>query len=146
MKVLGSVFVLCAALALVACGGDESSNQSERPETRNPTKPEVEPPPGPPPEELVIKDLEAGSGPGAEPGDRLTIHYVGVDKRGKELYTSWDGFGPLTFELGNNSYNFQGLDEGLEGMKAGGRRELLIPSDLAFGEPLFYVIDLLKVE
>jgi peptidylprolyl isomerase len=77
----------------------------------------------------------------------LTIHYLGVNEDGKELYTSWDrGFGPLTFELGDNAYNFEGLDEGLEGMKAGGRRELQIPARLAFGEPLFYVVDLLKIK
>jgi peptidylprolyl isomerase len=145
VKTLGLVSVFCASVALVACGEGGSSSESKHSEKL--AKPEVEPPPGPPPKELVVKDLVKGSGPGAEPGDVLRIHYVGVDRAGKELYTSWGrGFGPLTYALGEDAYNFQGLDEGLEGMKAGGRRELLIPANLAFGEPLFYVIDLLKVE
>ena len=142
MKILGLIAVLCLAVALVGCGEGSSSG-----ETAKLTKPEVDPPPGPPPKKLVIRDLVEGSGPGAQLGDALTVQYVGVNMKDEELFSSWTRRrAPLTFALGGGTYNFPGWEKGLEGMKEGGRRELWIPGYLALGEPLFYVVDLLKIQ
>ena len=140
MKFLGLIALICVVLGIVACGDDSSSAEAEKPEKL--TKPEIDPPRAPP-EEVVIEDLIEGSGEEAEVGDTITIHYRAVGQDGKELFSSWgNGFGPDTVELGVGEY-FPALEEGIEGMKVGGRREILIPSDLAFKHgPLYYAIDL----
>jgi len=116
------------------------------------TKPKVSVPSGAPPKKLEIKDLEKGSGPGAKPGDEVTVQYVGVNyKNGKEFDASWDRGEPFTFQLGSHSV-IEGWEQGLKGMKVGGRRELIIPPQLGYGsqstgtipanETLVFVIDL----
>ena len=116
------------------------------------TKPKVKVPSGPPPKQLEIKDLKKGSGPGAKPGDEVTVQYVGVNyKSGKEFDASWDRGEPFTFQLGSHSV-IEGWEQGVEGMKVGGRRELIIPPQLGYGsqstgtipanETLVFVIDL----
>ncbi len=145
MKILGLVTVFCVTVSVVACGGDSSSGQPE-PEAAKLTKPDVEFPPGPFPKELVIDDLEEGSGPSSSLGDKLTLHYLAVNKTGKVLYNSWDERQfPLVYTRDGEAY-FESWEEGVEGMKVGGRRELLVPGHLGLGEPLVYVIDLLKIE
>ena len=140
-RLLSVVFVVALAMALSACGDDSSSAE---PEPAKLTKPQIEPPKTPP-TELIVNDIEEGSGPEAEYGDKLTIHYLGVDENGIERYTSW-GFDPITYDLGSGAF-FEAWDEGVKGMKVGGRRELLFPSNLTFGgTPLYYVVDLLKIE
>jgi len=120
------------------------------------TKPKVVPPKGPPPKKLVVKDLEEGSGPAAKKGDEVTVQYVGVGyESGKQFDASWDRGEPFTFTLGGNGV-IQGWEQGVEGMKAGGRRELVIPPDLAYGSEgagtiapnatLVFVIDLLAIK
>ena len=124
--------------------------------TTNKTKPKVEVPKGPPPKKLVIKDLEAGKGPAAKAGDEVTVHYVGVlYKNGKQFDASWDRGEPFTFELGSGGV-IAGWEKGIEGMKVGGRRELIIPPELAYGSEgggtippnstLIFVVDLLAIE
>ncbi len=117
------------------------------------TKPKVVPPKGPPPKKLIIKDLIKGTGPVATASSTVTVQYVGVlYKGGKQFDASWDdGSGqptslPLTGVI-------QGWQQGIPGMRVGGRRELIIPSNLAYkaaGSPpkippnaaLVFVIDL----
>jgi peptidylprolyl isomerase len=124
-------------------------------EAKNKTKPTVTVPNGPPPEELVIKDLEEGSGPEAEPGDEVTVQYVGVNYRnGKEFDASWDRGEPFTFKLGEGLV-VEGWEKGIPGMKSGGRRELIIPPELGYGyartegippgSTLIFVVDLISV-
>jgi len=124
--------------------------------TTNKTKPKVEVPKGPPPKKLVIKDLETGKGPEAKIGDEVTVHYVGVlYKTGKQFDASWDRGEPFTFELGVGQV-IAGWEQGIEGMKVGGRRELIIPPELAYGSEgggtippnstLIFVVDLLAIE
>ncbi len=97
------------------------------------TKPKVVPPSGPPPKKLVVKDLIKGTGPVAKPGSTVTVQYVGVlYKGGKQFDASWnDGSGqPVSLPL---SGVIKGWQQGIPGMRVGGRRELIIPSDLGYG-------------
>jgi peptidylprolyl isomerase len=112
-----------------------------------PPQPKVEVPDGPPPKELIVEDLEEGSGPGAKAGDEISLLYVGVNyKTGEEFQASWDRDTPFRFELGDEEV-LAGWEQGLLGMKAGGRRQLIVPSHLAYDTgALIYVIDLLKIE
>lgn len=152
MKYLGLIAILCAALTFAACGSDNSPPDSRKPEAKKPaetklTKPHIQPPSGPPPKELVVRDLKEGSGPPTKAGDEMTVEYLAVDKTGKKVFSSWDKSTPLrlTFQLGAGDY-FPGWDKGLTGMKVGGRRELIFPSKLTRGfGALFYVIDLLEI-
>ena len=97
------------------------------------TKPTVVPPKSAPPKGLVIKDLIKGTGPVAKAGSTVTVQYVGVlYKNGKQFDASWnDGSGqPVSFPL---SGVIKGWQQGIPGMKVGGRRELIIPPSLAYG-------------
>ena len=119
-------------------------------------KPFVEFPDGPPPAELVITDLIEGSGPAAEAGQTVSVHYVGVThSTGEEFDSSYDRGQPLAFGLGRSQV-IAGWDQGIQGMKVGGRRQLVIPPHLAYGprgaggvigpnETLIFVCDLVAV-
>lgn len=119
-------------------------------------KPTVEVPKSPPPQELFKSDVVEGDGGTAEAGSEVTVHYVGVSyKTGKQFDASWDRNEPFTFQLGGGQV-IPGWDQGVEGMKVGGRRVLVIPPDLAYGaagappsiapnETLVFLIDLLEV-
>jgi peptidylprolyl isomerase len=118
------------------------------------TEPKVTPPSGPAPTKLVSKDLITGTGKEAKSGDTVTVNYVGVlYKGGKEFDASWKRKEPFQFKLGEGQV-IKGWDQGVAGMRIGGRRELIIPSELAYGKtgsppsipanaPLVFVIDLL---
>ena len=121
------------------------------------TKPEVTIPDGPPPTELVVEDLVVGNGAEAVNGSQVLVHYVGVAWSTKrEFDASWDRGQPLPFQLGTGGV-IPGWDQGVLGMKVGGRRKLTIPPDLAYGpggyppvigpnETLVFVVDLLAVQ
>jgi peptidylprolyl isomerase len=119
------------------------------------TKPEVPKPTGAPPATLVVKDIVKGKGKTAKPGRNVTVQYVGVSySTGEQFDATWDGGKPFQFQLGAQMV-IPGWDRGVDGMKVGGRRELVIPPDLAYGaegrpgiapnETLVFVIDLLGV-
>jgi FKBP-type peptidyl-prolyl cis-trans isomerase len=119
------------------------------------TKPKVEVPSGPPPKKLEVENLKEGEGPAAKAGDKVKVQYVGVDySTGKEFDASWDRGEPFSFTLGAGAV-IEGWDKGIEGMKAGGRRELIIPPNLAYGSQqvgsippnstLVFVVDLLEI-
>lgn len=119
-------------------------------------KPVVEIPDAPAPDELVIEDLEVGTGPEATRGKNIAVHYVGVaysDK--KEFDASYNRGEPLVFSLGAGQV-IRGWDDGLVGMKVGGRRRITIPPHLGYGargaggvikpnETLVFVCDLVGV-
>ncbi|GAA3557615.1 FKBP-type peptidyl-prolyl cis-trans isomerase [Microlunatus spumicola] len=121
-----------------------------------PEKPEVDAPEGPPPTELEITDLTVGDGQEAGPGDQVSVHYVGVaHSTGEEFDASYNRGAPLDFPLGAGRV-IRGWDEGVAGMKVGGRRRLVIPPQLAYGdrgaggvigpgETLIFVVDLVGV-
>lgn len=108
---------------------------------------------GPAPKELVIKDLIVGTGTQAQAGDKVTVHYVGVEfESGEQFDSSWDRGESIEFPLRGL---IAGWQEGIPGMKVGGRRQLTIPPALAYGpagsghrlagQTLVFVIDLLGV-
>ncbi len=113
-------------------------------------KPEIDFQEGPAPTELVITDLIEGDGAVAEPGGTVTVHYVGVEyETGEQFDASWDRGEPIEFPLRGLIVGWQ---EGIPGMRVGGRRQLIIPPALAYGESgghrlsgktLIFVIDLL---
>jgi peptidylprolyl isomerase len=149
---------LCAALAIAGCGGGDSTSTSTSAtaEESIEVRPKVEVPSGAPPKQLESIDLIEGSGAEAKAGDEVTVQYVLVDyKSGKEIEASWDRGEPFGFVLGTGSV-IPGWDQGVEGMKVGGRRELIIPPELAYGAEgsppigpnatLIFVIDLVSVK
>jgi peptidylprolyl isomerase len=154
----------CAALVLGGCGSDNEEEASSTPApaatpeaTPEPTKPEVTVPKGKAPKKLQIKDLEPGSGPAAQPGQNVQVQYVGVSyANGRQFDASWDRGEPFTFQLGAGQV-IPGWDQGVAGMKVGGRRQLVIPPDLAYGEQgsppaigpdetLVFVVDLVAIQ
>jgi peptidylprolyl isomerase len=119
-------------------------------------KPEVDFPGGEPPTELQITDITVGDGQEAKAGNTVSVHYVGVAySTGDEFDASYNRGAPLEFPLGAG-YVIQGWDQGVAGMKVGGRRQLVIPPHLGYGdrgaggaikpgETLIFVVDLLGV-
>ena len=93
------------------------------------TKPEIDFIEGPAPDTLVITDLVVGDGATAVAGGTVEVHYVGVDfETGEQFDASWDRGQPLEFRLGAGQV-IEGWDQGVEGMKVGGRRQLVIPGE-----------------
>ena len=91
------------------------------------TKPKVTVPKGAPPKKLEIKEIEEGTGAEAKAGDEVTVQYVGVGYRpAREFDSSWGRSEPFTFTARRRQV-IPGWDQGVEGMKVGGRRELIIP-------------------
>jgi peptidylprolyl isomerase len=119
-------------------------------------RPEIDFPGGAPSAELQITDIWEGDGGEAKPGDTVKVHYVGVAySTGEEFDASWNRGEPLEFELGAGRV-IAGWDQGVQGMKVGGRRQLIIPPDLAYGdrgagqviapgETLIFVCDLVSI-
>lgn len=160
------MLVACAALVPAGCGDDDSTTETtaatetttaaQSVSTDTKAKPEIEVPEGQPPTDLVEEDVVEGKGRPAKAGDEVTVQYVGVGyESGEEFDSSWGGE-PITFQLGSGQV-IEGWDQGLQGMKVGGRRQLTIPPDLAYGEAgfppsigpnetLIFVVDLVDVK
>ena len=115
-------------------------------------KPKIGKPSGKPPAKLTVVDIVPGTGAAAASGDTLTVDYAGNSwSTGKEFDASWNSGQPFPVTLGQNSV-IQGWEQGLQGMKVGGRRMLVIPPDLGYGstgsgdkikpnETLVFVVD-----
>ena len=120
------------------------------------SKPDVSIPAVDPPADLVIVDLVVGEGAEATSGSDVTVHYVGVSwSTGSQFDASWDRMEPFRFGLGAGQV-IAGWDNGVQGMRVGGRRQLTIPAHLGYGaagaggviapnETLVFVVDLLEV-
>jgi peptidylprolyl isomerase len=120
------------------------------------SKPTVAPPGGDPPGDLVIDDLEAGTGDEAQTGHNVEVHYVGVAwSTGDQFDASWDRGQTFSFQLGGGQV-ITGWDQGVQGMRVGGRRQLTVPPHLGYGargaggvikpnETLVFVVDLVAV-
>ncbi len=146
-----SITAASASLTTTSTTSSTSTSSTPLPAALK-TKPKVTVPSGPPPTKLVIKDLIKGTGPAATPNSTVTVQYVGVlYKGGKQFDASWnDGSGqPVSLPL---SGVIPGWQQGIPGMRIGGRRVLIIPANLAYGKAaqakipansaLVFVIDL----
>jgi peptidylprolyl isomerase len=178
VKRLALILIACLALFVAGCGSDDDSSTSSSESTATSTessqspsesdggeessggektKPVVTVPSGAPPKKLEIKELEKGTGATAKAGDEVTVQYLGVGYDSEEEFdSSWSRSEPFSFNLGAGEV-IAGWDQGVAGMKVGGRRELIIPANLAYGpagsppvigpnETLIFVIDLLAVK
>jgi peptidylprolyl isomerase len=165
------IFALCAlmALAVAGCGSSDdsststtgdatgSSSPSSDVSTNLKAKPKVTVPSGAAPKKLEEVEVVEGDGTEAKAGDQVTVQYVGVGYDSEEEFdSSWSRNEPFSFSLGAGEV-IKGWDQGIVGMKEGGRRELVIPANLAYGptgsppvigpnETLIFVVDLLAVE
>jgi FKBP-type peptidyl-prolyl cis-trans isomerase len=174
-RTLGTSLALVVAVGVAACGSSSSNQapgveqapsggatQASIPTTPKPPpalakKPVVTVPKTPPPTKLVSKDLVQGTGAAASQGKTVTVNYVGVlYKNGKEFDSSWSRNQPFTTSLAPGSV-ISGWVQGLNGMKVGGRRELIVPPSLGYGKAgspptippnstLVFVVDLLSVQ
>ena len=119
-------------------------------------KPEIDFPDGPPPTDLEVTEVTEGDGKEATAGATVSVHYVGVaHSTGEEFDASYNRGAPLDFRLGTGQV-IAGWDQGVQGMKVGGRRQLVIPPHLGYGdrgaggviqpgETLIFVVDLIDV-
>ena len=144
-----SALLAGTAIAVTGCGGSEPTKTADIPAAPAPaappapkastnlkdtkSKPVVPRQKGKPPKELIVKDIVIGKGRAAKKGDKLSMQYVGVLFNGGEQFdASWDNGSPFDFVLGQGKV-IKGWDQGLLGIKPGGRRELIIPPKLAYG-------------
>jgi peptidylprolyl isomerase len=159
--------VLLLALAPAGCGGDDGGTDAKATATPKATptpsntdlskKPVVTVPDELPPDTLQKRDIVVGKGPVAKKGDTVSMQYVGLTwSTSVEFDASWDRGKPYTFKLGEGGV-IKGWDEGIPGMRQGGRRELTIPAELAYGaqgrppdigpnECLRFIVDLVKLK
>jgi peptidylprolyl isomerase len=158
--------LLVLVLALAGCGGGDDGDTAATatpkatatPDNTDVTKkPKVTVPDELPPDKLQIEDIVEGKGPPAKNGDKLALQYVGLTwSTSVEFDTSWDDGKPIPLTLGKGDV-IKGWDEGIVGMRKGGRRQLTIPAELAYGaqgsppnigpnECLRFIIDLVKLD
>jgi peptidylprolyl isomerase len=156
LAVFGAVLAAVVVIVVVSSGGEDSGSESgasasaelgEKPEVTVPDEPATE---------LESTDVAEGDGAEAASGDEIEVEYVGVaQSTGEEFDSSWEREEPFSFELGAGDV-IPGWDEGLVGMREGGRRLLVIPGDLAYGptgqppdigpdETLVFTVDLVEV-
>ena len=174
------LIAVLAALSVAACGDDDDSSgdgggsadttsQDTGTETTpspedaeaalkdTSKKPVIPKPTGAPPRKLVKEDIVGGKGPGAKKGDTVVVHYVGMNfSNGQEFDASWDTGSPFPVQLGAGMV-IKGWDQGLIGIKKGGRRKLTIPPELGYGaegyppdippnETLVFVVDAIDIQ
>jgi len=177
LRRLAPVLLTALALGVAACGEEEEEQPAATapPAETQPTetqsadtgtgevsknldeKPAIPKPSGQPPSELQKEDIVKGKGKTARSGDNVSMQYVGVNfSNGAEFDASWNRGQPFEFTLGASQV-IPGWDQGIEGMKEGGRRMLVIPPELGYGpqgtpdgsippnETLVFVVDLEKV-
>ena len=178
VRTLTLVLVAAAGLGMAACGSSSSNSTTTTTgaaATTTPTstasigtisdpsaagtlgtEPTITVPPGAPPTQLESKDLIVGTGPAAKAGDTVSVQYVGVAySSGKVFDSSWSRHQPFQFALGEGQV-IPGWDQGVVGMQVGGRRELIIPPNLAYGasspgagiaanDTLIFIVDLQKI-
>jgi len=155
LLVAGGILAVVVIVIVVSRGGGSSGGETTSVADTGP-KPTVTVPKGPAPDHLVVKDLKTGDGAAAKSGDQVSVQYVGVlYDNGKQFDSSFDRGQPFSFQLGSGQV-IPGWDQGVPGMKVGGRRELIIPPSLGYGaqgqpptippnSTLVFVIDLVSV-
>jgi FKBP-type peptidyl-prolyl cis-trans isomerase len=131
MKTRTIVILLCLAATL--CWSQTATKKSAtaaRPNTNAPTK--VTGQGTKTPSGLQYWDIKMGTGQEAKTGDHVKVHYTGWLTSGKKFDSSVDAHQPFDFRIGSGDV-IKGWDEGVTGMKVGGKRQLRIPPDLAYG-------------
>lgn len=133
-RAVTAALMIVSVMLLAACGGDMGPSSSDG--------------------SLVVQDLVVGTGATAVAGDTLTVHYVGTLTNGSKFDSSYDRNQPYTFRLGAGAV-IAGWDQGVTGMRVGGKRRLTIPPNLAYGNQavgsippnstLVFEIDLLSI-
>lgn len=151
MKVSVWVLAIFLLLALSSCGDsdareDERSRKERSQKASRSDTPEIAAPPGPR-KKLVVRDLEVGSGPPTRRGDLVEVYYVADESEtGEPLYHRWPPASPLDYRIGSATWG-RGWQEGIEGMRVGGRRELLMPVRYALDNfPIDYVIEVASIK
>jgi len=159
------LLLVVLAIVLTGCGSDDGETSAKATPKATPTpsntdlskKPVVTVPDELPPDTLQKRDIVVGKGPAAKTGDTVSMQYVGLTwSTSVEFDASWDRGEPYTFKLGEGKV-IKGWDEGIPGMRVGGRRELTIPADQAYGaqgsgqdigpnECLRFIVDLVKLK
>lgn len=159
--VLAALVVGLFALLSVAGGDDDettdsaaSTTSSTKPPTTMP-KPMVTVPAEPAPTELKTEDLKVGKGPAAKLGDNIEVNYIGLTySDGQQFEASWDNGQTVSFDLVDGGL-IDGWVKGIPGMKVGGRRQLIIPSEMAYGDnpqggrpagALIFIVDLVAIK
>jgi len=157
-KFLISIIIATSAITLTACGGSKvtTSTDSNLPTVSNNAgaNPTISKPTGPAPTTLITKDIIEGTGNPAIATSTMTVHYTLMTwSKGEVVESSWDSGSPATFPLANV---IKGWQQGIPGMKVGGRRLLIIPPDLGYGaqgaggaigpnETLVFVVDVIGI-
>jgi len=148
-----ALLAVIVAVVLIAGGSDDSSSGDL---TDTSVRPVVEASDEAAPTELVTNDIVEGEGPAAKEGDDVSVQYVGaLYDTGEEFDASWDRGQPFDLTLGSGTV-IASWEQGLIGMKAGGRRELIIPPDLGYGDggqpptipggaTLVFIVDMISV-
>ncbi|MGE5281254.1 MAG: FKBP-type peptidyl-prolyl cis-trans isomerase [Chloroflexota bacterium] len=156
MKFFALVGIYASAAVLSACGGASPGEPSTTTTghgnmllTDSAKPPKVVVPPGPPPTHLIVNDIRPGSGAAIPGKGEVGIHvnYISLSyKTGKPLGVKWAPRGAFRISFGPG-LEVKGWEKGLVGMKVGGRRELRVPSRLAYGQgAILYVVDLLGIK
>jgi peptidylprolyl isomerase len=156
LLVAGGILVVVVAVILIGRSGGSNDDETSKAAITVPNGPTIQLPTGAAPTQLEVKDLKTGNGAEAKAGDQVSVQYIGVlYDNGSKFDSSYDHGQPFSFKLGGGNV-IPGWDQGVAGMKVGGRRELIIPPDLAYGaqgQPptippnatLVFVIDLVSV-
>jgi FKBP-type peptidyl-prolyl cis-trans isomerase len=158
-RVATAVGLGCLVWLVVGCterdpGGSES--ESSVPEAGDTAgRPDLELPGGSAPDDLDVEDLVEGDGAEVADDTVLTLHYIGATWSGSEVASSWERGQPLIYRYGDGRW-VEGWTRGLDGMREGGRRQIVVPPELGYGnrsvpgvpagETLVFVVDLLEVE
>jgi peptidylprolyl isomerase len=162
MKLNVLIGCLLAGIAITACGSSDAETEPDGSKAANsgakssaPLKevkgtaspPPLEVPPGPPPKRVIIKDLRKGRGVEIKRGDEFSTNYISLDyESGKQVEEYWRRE-PFEWIWGYGDALTKGWEIGLEGMRVGGLRKLIVPSKLAYGDgDRVYVVELLAVE
>jgi FKBP-type peptidyl-prolyl cis-trans isomerase len=146
LMAFGFLIILLSGLVLIMMNSKDQTN------TTTDITQGVTPTPG----QLKVEDEKVGTGKAAEPGNKVTVNYLGTLTDGTKFDSSYDRNQPFSFTLGAGSV-IKGWDQGLVGMKVGGKRKLTIPPDLGYGAAgaggvipanatLIFEIELLKIE
>jgi peptidylprolyl isomerase len=149
--------VMCLSLVIASCGASSSGEGTAEATTTKVVRkePNVSIPKGPPPKKLVVEELIPGTGAEIEEGDEAVIHYVMLSYQARSgIDSSWRRGKPFTFAFGSGEV-VKGWERGMEGMRVGGRRKLIVPPSLGYGAEgssivspevtLVLVVDLLGV-